>query len=78
MSSVLDIRYKRPDSLRASVSGSALGATGHLEGSLKIGRTNTQRLRYLVGARYKTNQYLLNSSMSRENMCPTSQISRLT
>ncbi|MBP6183316.1 MAG: carboxypeptidase-like regulatory domain-containing protein [Saprospiraceae bacterium] len=61
MSSVLDIRYKRPDSLRASVSGSALGATGHLEGSLKIGRTNTQRLRYLVGARYKTNQYLLNS-----------------
>lgn len=51
-SSVLDIQYKRPDSLRASVSMSALGATGHLEGSYK-------KLRYLVGARYKTTRYLL-------------------
>jgi hypothetical protein len=61
MSSVLDIRYKRPDSLRASVSGSALGATGHLEGSFQLGKKPIQKLRYLLGARYKTNRYLLNS-----------------
>lgn len=61
MSSVLDIRYKRPDSLRASISGSALGATGHLEGSFQLGKKPVQKLRYLLGARYKTNQYLLNS-----------------
>jgi hypothetical protein len=61
MSSVLDIRYKRPDSLRASVSGSALGATGHLEGSFQLGKQPVQKVRYLLGARYKTNQYLLNS-----------------
>ncbi len=61
MSSVLDITYKRPDSLRASISGSALGATGHVEGSFKLGKKPYQKLRYLAGARYKTNQYLLNT-----------------
>ncbi len=61
MSSVLDITYKRPDSLRASVSASALGASGHLEGSFQLGKKPFQKLRYLAGARYKTNQYLLSS-----------------
>lgn len=61
MSSVLDIRYKRPDSLRASVSASALGATGHAEGSFRLGRSPVNRFRYLIGARYKTNRYLLNT-----------------
>ncbi|MCB9285460.1 MAG: TonB-dependent receptor [Lewinellaceae bacterium] len=58
-SSVLDIQYKRPDSLRASASVSALGATGHLEGTLQLGKASYQKLRYLVGARYKTTRYLL-------------------
>ena len=61
LSSVLDIKYKRPDSLRASFSASALGATGHIEGSRQLGRKPYQKFRYLLGARYKTNQYLLNS-----------------
>lgn len=61
LSSVLDIRYRRPDSLRASVSGSALGASAHVEGSLRMGPRPINRLRYLVGARYKTNRYLLQS-----------------
>ena len=61
MSSVLDIRYKRPEEFRASFSASALGATGHVEGSLPLGKRPEQRFRYLVGARYKTNSYLLNS-----------------
>lgn len=60
-SSVLDIQYKRPDSLRASVSASALGATGHLEGSLQLGKAHYKKLRYLLGARYKTTRYLLGS-----------------
>ncbi len=61
MSSVLDVRYKLPDSLRASFSASLLGATGHLEGSLRIGKDSYRRWRYLVGVRYKTNKYLLGS-----------------
>jgi hypothetical protein len=59
-SSVLDIKYKIPDSLRASVTASALGAGAHLEGALRTG-ANQARLRYLVGARYKTTKYLLGS-----------------
>ena len=61
LSSVLDIKYKRPDSLRASLEGSLLGAAGHVEGSKRLGRSSYQRLRYLVGARYKTTRYILGS-----------------
>ncbi|MDQ3017957.1 MAG: TonB-dependent receptor, partial [Bacteroidota bacterium] len=61
MSSVLDVRYKLPDSLRGSFSISLLGATGHLEDSKVIGKDPYKRWRYLVGVRYKTNQYLLGS-----------------
>lgn len=61
MSSVLDIRYKRPEEFRASVGGSLLGASAHVEGSKRIGSNAYNKLRYLVGARYKTNAYLLGS-----------------
>lgn len=56
MSSVLDISYKKPKVFGGSVSASLLGASVALEGSAA-----NQRFRYLFGARYKTNQYLLNS-----------------
>lgn len=59
MASVLDVKYKRPDSLRASFSAGFLGGSAHLEGSFKPGRNGYQRLRYLLGARYKTTRYLL-------------------
>jgi hypothetical protein len=59
MSSVLDIKYKRPDSLRSSVSASLLGGSAHIEGSKKLGAGDYRRFRYLVGARYKTTRYLL-------------------
>lgn len=55
MSSVLDVKYKKPDVFHGSVSGSLLGANAHLEGSNK-----SHKLHYLVGLRHKTNQYLLN------------------
>ena len=61
LSSVLDIRYKRPDSLKASVGASLLGANAHLEGSFNFKKNSYQKFRYLLGARYKTNRYLLGS-----------------
>lgn len=54
MSSVLDIQYKRPVSFGASVNLSLLGAQAHVEGS-----PGNKRFGYLVGARYKTNKYIL-------------------
>lgn len=61
MSSVLDIKYKRPTDFHGSVSGSFLGGSAHVEGSKQLGKSDFQRLRYLVGARYKSTQYLLGS-----------------
>jgi len=61
MSSVLDIKYKRPEAFKGSLSGSLLGGSAHIEGSKTLGSSDYQKLRYLVGARYKTNRYLLGS-----------------
>lgn len=61
MSSVLDIRYKRPEEFAASASMSFLGASAHIEGSKKLGANAYNKLRYLIGTRYKTTQYLLGS-----------------
>ncbi|MCB0575099.1 MAG: TonB-dependent receptor, partial [Saprospiraceae bacterium] len=61
LSSVLDIKYKRPDSLRASASASFLGASAHLEGSVKSKKDSYRTFRYLAGARYKTTRLLLGS-----------------
>lgn len=60
LSSVLDIKYKLPDTLRGSVGVSALGGSAHLEGSFDVGN-DYRKLRYLLGARYKTTRYLLGS-----------------
>jgi CarboxypepD_reg-like domain len=70
LSSVLDIKYKRPDSLRASASGSFLGASGHLEGSWKPKKDGYRALRYLVGGRYKTTRLLLGSLDLRGEYIP--------
>jgi hypothetical protein len=56
MSSVLDINYKRPVKFAGSAAASLLGANLHLEGA--VGGT---RLSYMIGARQRTTQYLLNS-----------------
>ena len=61
LSSVLDIKYKRPDSLRAGVQASFLGGSAYLEGSSKVNDSGLKKFRYLVGARYKTTRYLLGS-----------------
>ncbi|MEE9372444.1 MAG: carboxypeptidase-like regulatory domain-containing protein [Saprospiraceae bacterium] len=61
MSSVLDIKYKRPQDFHGSISASILGGSTHFEGSTKIGKHDFNQLRYLFGARYKTTQYLLST-----------------
>jgi CarboxypepD_reg-like domain/TonB-dependent Receptor Plug Domain len=53
MSSVLDIRYKRPTSFAGSFDVSLLGANAHLEGTI------SKKISYLIGARYKSNSYFL-------------------
>lgn len=56
MSSVLDVKYKTPSEFGGSFSASLLGA------ELSFGGTAAKnKFTYLVGARYKTNSYLLNS-----------------
>ncbi|MCB0396760.1 MAG: carboxypeptidase-like regulatory domain-containing protein [Flavobacteriales bacterium] len=56
MSSVLDIKYTQPTEFAGTVSASLLGGSVHLENA-----TKNERFTYVVGARYKTNQYVLKS-----------------
>jgi hypothetical protein len=56
LSSVLNVSYKQPDQTRASATVSLLNGGIHLEGS-----SPDKRVRYLMGGRYKTAQYLLNT-----------------
>lgn len=57
LSSVLDVQYRRPRKFNGSASGSLLGGNAHLEGASK-----DFRFTWLMGARYKTNQYLLGNT----------------
>jgi hypothetical protein len=60
MSSVLDVTYKTPTHFAGSVEASLLGAALHLEGASK-----NQKLTYLIGARQKSDQYLLQSQPTK-------------
>lgn len=66
MSSVLDVTYRRPYELEASVGGSLLGGSVYVGGaiykdSLSRVRQAPNRFTYTLGARYKTTSYLLSS-----------------
>ncbi|GAB3527160.1 carboxypeptidase-like regulatory domain-containing protein [Pontibacter brevis] len=54
LSSVLNIQYKQPRKFAGSVSGGLTGGTLHLESASK-----NRKVSYLVGARHKNGQYLL-------------------
>lgn len=56
ISSVLDIRYRKPIEWDASFTASFLGAFAHFEGLSK-----DRRFRHITGLRYKTTRYLLGS-----------------
>ncbi|MCD4684050.1 MAG: TonB-dependent receptor, partial [Bacteroidales bacterium] len=64
MSSVLDLQYKKPTEFGGSASISLLGASFHLEGKA------TEKFSYLLGVRYKTNQYLLNALETKGDYKP--------
>ena len=66
LSSVLDIHYRKADSLRISGMASLLGVEAHVED--KIGKHD--RFQYLFGARYRANGYLLNSLPTKGNYNP--------
>ncbi len=65
LSSVLDIKYKRPTKFAATATASLLGASAHAEGA-----SNDTRFTYLIGARYKTNQYLLSALETKGSYKP--------
>jgi len=64
MSSVLDIKYKKPTEFAGSIDVSLLGASAHVEG------TFAKRFSYLLGTRYKSNSYLLKSLDTKGNYKP--------
>lgn len=61
LSSVLDIKYKRPEVAKYSVALGLLGGSVHTEGAVKLGANAYNKLRYLLGVRYKTTKLLLGS-----------------
>ncbi|MFM7644455.1 MAG: TonB-dependent receptor plug domain-containing protein, partial [Sphingomonadales bacterium] len=55
LSSVLDITYKTPSTFHASAMASLLGVETHIEEAVN------QRFNFLIGARYRSNGYFLNT-----------------
>ncbi len=65
MSSVLDIKYKRPQEFGGSFAISLLGA------ELSLGGTAANnKFSYLIGARYKTNRYVLSKQQTQGDYNP--------
>ena len=65
LSSVLDIKYRKPNDFAASGSISLMGGTMHLEGI-----TAKKKFSYITGIRYKSNKYLLNSLETKGDYNP--------
>ena len=59
LSSVMDIQYKKPQQKTASLGLSLQGATAHIGGSVPV--STNRDFTYLIGVRYKTNQFLYQS-----------------
>jgi hypothetical protein len=66
MSSVLDIKYRRPASFGGGFSASLLGGSVHIEGSSK-----NNRFTHISGLRYKSNQYLLRNLQTKGDYKPS-------
>ena len=65
LSSVLDVRYKRPKKNKIKLSLSPMGTNFSLEGN-----TKDYRFSYILGHRYKSNQFLINSLDLNGNFRP--------
>jgi hypothetical protein len=66
LSSVLDITYRKPRKFSSTANMSLLGAGLHIENI-----TTNKLLSWQIGARYKTNQYLLRSIDTKGDYFPT-------
>lgn len=66
MSSVLDVKYKKPKEWKGSVMSSLLGAAAHAEGTVK-----DSSISILTGVRYRTNRYLLGSLNTQGDYQPS-------
>ena len=66
MSSVLDIKYRKPQELAGGLSMSLLGAGLHLEGT-----GINEKLTYQLGVRQKSNQYLLGALNTKGEYKPS-------
>ncbi|MGI4874484.1 MAG: TonB-dependent receptor [Janthinobacterium lividum] len=67
LSSVLNIQYKEPAKFAASASASLVGGTAHVEA-----RSDSGRVSYLAGVRYKNAQYVFNALRQQQgNYNPT-------
>lgn len=64
LSSSLNIEYKEPDSLEASVTLGLLGGTAYTGGK-------SGRMSYLIGARHRDSRYLLNTLETQGQYFPT-------
>jgi len=64
MSSVLDVKYKKPVEFGGTFSVSLLGAELSVKDNIK------DKFTFLIGARYKTNSYLVNSLDTKGNYKP--------
>lgn len=65
MSSVLDVQYRQPRKFAGTATGSLLGSNLHLEGS-----SSNYRFTWTVGARYKTNKYVLGKLDTKAEYTP--------
>lgn len=66
MSSVLDIRYKKPDSASAGGNINLLGARAFVQG-----KTRNNKLSWIGGYRHKTNRYLLGTLDTKGDYNPS-------
>ncbi len=66
MSSVLDVKYRKPKKTAGSANASLLGGAVQLEGALQ-----NNKLTYLAGIRYKSNQYLLRTLETKGEYKPS-------
>ena len=66
LSSVLDIKYRKPKTFAGSISASLLGASIEIED-----RTKNQKIYYMLGLRQKSNKYLLNTFETKGEYNPS-------
>lgn len=66
MSSVLDIKYRKPTGFASSATASFLGGSLHVEDATKNGKFS-----HISGIRYKTNRYLLGTLDSKGEYNPS-------